>query len=356
MIGILDPARYAAVNARVRGRLDKLISITRWGHILTASDLPDLVRWLHNTVYWDVLAPIGEAEVEPERVERALRQYHAQAFRMPLSFLRGAPANLLDWLWRGFEVDNIKTVLRTVERGVARQQIRASLTPLGPASGLPWDELADSPSVPAVVDRLNSTFYGRALDQALDRYRREQLLFVLEVALDLAYYRRLRRLLDDLGGRDKAEAERFVGFNIDAQNLQWAYRYRIYFDLSPEEILNYTLPRGLRVDASVVREIATGWPLLEIATRLWGDRLPDLERLRNRSEREALPELELIFQRHLYQEARGTLRGDPLHFGVVLAYETLLESEVEDLVTVVEGKEAGWSVDRIRSYLIGSRG
>jgi V/A-type H+-transporting ATPase subunit C len=207
---------------------------------------------------------------------------------------------------------------------------------------------------------LRTTFYGeqyaRALEPAMERYGREGELFVLEVALDLAYYRRLLRLLDSLAGRDRRDAGRFVGTLIDGHNLLWAFRYRVYFDLSPEEILNYTLQRRLRVDAAMVREIALGASLPEATRAVWNDRLPDLERLEELPPAEALPELELIVRRYLYTLAQRALEGYPFHLGTILAYTVLLESDVQDLIAIAEGKAANWSAEQIRPTLIGSRG
>lgn len=356
MLTLFDPARYAAANARARSGVANLVPPVIWAELLSAPTLSALVQQLSGTAYRDVLAyPAGEI-LDPGRVESALWQYLVRAYRAPLSFLRGGPRALVDGLWRRFEVDNLKTILRTVGRNVAPARVRASLIPLGSASDLPWEDLTNANSVSVVIDHLEATGYGHALEQALERYRREKLLFVLEVALDLFYTRQLVRILNGLSGRDRSEAERFVGTMVDSQNLLWAYRYRVHFDLSPEEILNYTLGRGLRVDAAVVRDIATGAPVHEVVTAIWNRRLPDVDRLANRSDAEALSELELIFWRYLYARARDTLQGYSLHLGAVLAYETLLESEVHDLVVLAEGTAAGWPPERIQPYFIGARG
>jgi hypothetical protein len=47
------------------------------------------------------------------------------------------------------------------------------------------------------------------------------------------------------------------------QNLLWAYRYKIYGRMTPEEIINYTLHH-----ADTVRRVAPGSPLAVEAERL----------------------------------------------------------------------------------------
>ena len=357
MTMLLDAPRYAAVNAQVRSLFARLIDPLTWASILAAPDLPTLQSLLLTTWYADTLTVTALLERgEAADLERALRQHLVQATRTPLGLMRGAAYEALDWYWRRFEVDNLKTVLRAVHYQAPPGVLARSLIPLGRASTLPWPAIIAADSVLAVVDRLRGTLYGRSLAQALPQYRREQSLFALEVALDLAYYQRLLDDLNKLHGRDRAEATRFLGTWVDYHNLLWAYRYRIFAQFSPEEILNYTLHRGLRVDAEVVRAIAVGAPLATIAQAIWGRAMPQLDLLRDQPERQALAQLETIFLRLLYTQAQQARGGYPLHLGVVLAYLVLVECEVRDLISIVEGKAYGWSVERIRPYLIGERG
>ena len=260
------------------------------------------------------------------------------------------------WYWRRFEVHNLKTILRGVHRQQPPDRIKAALIPLGEASRLPWDALAESGSVSAVVEHLSPTPYGRPLSNAMALFRREGRLFVLEITLDLHYYRRLRDMANRLGGDDRAQARRFIGTLIDAQNMLWAFRYRIYAHLSPEEILNYTLHRGVRVDARVIQRIAGGAPLAEVARDIWGHVLPDVERLSDLPETRALPELEHMLLRYAFRLAQDTLAGYPFHLGVILAYLYLVEADMRDIIITLEGKAARRDAERIRPYLIGPRG
>ena len=290
------------------------------------------------------------------QLERALWNHLASASRLPLRLMQGASRELLDWYWRRFEVNNLKIVLRAVQHSTPIGSLRDVLIPLGASSTLPWDALIAADSVVAVVNLVRQSVYGLALDHASERYRREGVLFVLEVALDLSYNQRLLTLIARLRARDRQEATRFIGAWVDAQNLLWAYRYRIYANFSPEEILNYTLHSRLRVNADVVRAIALGAPLLDVVSQIWGETLPGLDTLEGLPDRQALPRLELILQRHLWLEARLARGGYPLSLATVLAYEILLESEVRDLIALAEGKTVGWTAEQIRPYLIGERG
>ncbi|MFN8486022.1 MAG: V-type ATPase subunit [Caldilineaceae bacterium] len=355
MTQLLDAARYAAVSARVHGLFSRLLPNALWTELVVAPDLRTVYHLLQQTWYAESLTRLTGEQSSAEPLERALWAHFVGASRSPFRLMQGASRGLLEWHWRRFEVENLKTVLRAVHYRMPPEQAASVLVPLGDASTLPWSTLVAVDSALALAERLRATWYGRALAQALDQYRRTQALFVLEVALDLAYYQHLLRLLQQLHGRDRTEAERFFGAWLDGQNLLWAYRYQLYARFSPEEMLNYTLHRHLRANAEVVRAIALGAPLWETVTRLWGTRLPGLADLQGLSERAALARLELILQRHLYQLAQQTRGAYALHLGIVLAYEVLLESEVRDLIALCESKAGGVLGQPLQFYLIGER-
>lgn len=360
MLSVRGPFKYSAANAGARARLAQLLPPNLWSRLMNVSGVDDFVGLLAGTAYHSTLTAIEEPDPSPERVEKALRASLVNRLRLPLRFIRGEVETLLDWHWRRFELNNLKLALRAIAAGTPAPRIRAMLVPLGAASGLPWEALSESRSVSAAADRLPETpvgnFFRRTLKQALDRYQRESEIFVLEVALDLAYYRQLLKLQEKLFRTDREYAEKFIGTRVESKNLLWAFRGRIFFDLSPEEILNYTLQRRLRVDASVVRKIATGASLPQIVEQLWGRRLIDPAELTNLPPAQALRRLELAFQRYLYRLAHQARRGYPFHLGIILAYQTLLESETQDLITVLEGNIAGWSTPDIQDQLIGKRG
>jgi len=353
---LVQAAQYSATNARVRALLTQLIPPAQWADLIEAPDLPGLVSQLRDTAYDAQLPALAEEETDLIAVERAVVRRQTGAERLPLAFLHGKPLDLLEWFWRRFELENLKTVLRAVHHQTPPSQALPALIPLGAASALDWSSLAASPSVAAVVERLSSTWYGQALQHALDQYRRQQSVFPLEIALDLGYYSGLLERIEALGGDDRSDAQTFLGAWVDAQNLLWAYRYRLYAGLSPEEILNYTLHRRLRVNADVVRAIALGAPVEDVVQEVWRGRLAGLGTLQGLSEPEMLPQLELLIHRHLYDMAERARAAYPLRLASVLSYVFLLDCEARDLVALAEGKSFGWSGAQIRAYLVGQRG
>src|SRR5438046_504689 len=120
--------------------------------------------------------------------------------------------------------------------------------------------LSEAADFSALILALKSTAYRPYLEILKDkelnprraiiqikRYSAEQSLFPLEVALDLSYWRHLWAEARKLTGQDQEQGVKIIGALLDMNNLMWAIRYRVYHKLSEEELINYTLPFGYRV-------------------------------------------------------------------------------------------------------------
>jgi V/A-type H+-transporting ATPase subunit C len=214
---------------------------------------------------------------------------------------------------------------------------------------LPAQEMAEANSVAAAVERLRGTPYYDTLAHAMERYTAEQSLFPLEVALDLNYWREMWRDINRLANPDQGQAKRLVGSLIDVSNLMWAIRYRVYHHLAEEEIINYTLPFGYRVQDRDIRAIAAGAEIAPIVTRIY----PELSEagLLLQEPRGGLPELEKRLQQDLAGECRAAFLGYPFHIGIPLAYLLLTELEIQDLTVLVEAKALRVPAERYRSHL-----
>ncbi|UCH25949.1 MAG: V-type ATPase subunit [Trueperaceae bacterium] len=337
---MLGPVFYASVQARVRARYSDLLSEKRWRELLAAETLEDLGQILRDT-------PYGQAfRVAPVEFERNLIAHWALELYTLTHSLHSGPRDLMRWYARKFELDNLKTVLRTLSYRQLPGRAEEVLLPLEPPT-LAWSRLLEVASVQALIAELRDTPYAAPLTDALERYLQEGSPFYLEVSIDLGYFQHLVRLMNRLDGQDRRWAERLLGSWIDLQNLLWAYRYRVYARLSPEEIVNYTLHHAVRIDVDAVRRAATGSPLWREAERL------GLELSSQLDERKALEELEMTGFREIVRRAHAAFDGLLFHVGSVLAYAFLLEAEVHDLITLIEGKRHDMTAEKLGPYFLG---
>jgi V/A-type H+-transporting ATPase subunit C len=184
----------------------------------------------------------------------------------------------------------------------------------------------------------------------MKRYSTEQNLFPLEVALDLNYWREMWKLVNQLPGQDRTQALKIVGGMVDADNLMWAIRYRVYHHLSEEELINYTLSFGYHVRDSDIRAIAAGADIAQVVKRIYpvlGDIEASLQ-----EPGQGLPALELSLKRQVAKQCLAAFVGDPFHIGIPLAYLLLSEYEIHDLTVLIEAKSSQLAIEEYRPYLL----
>lgn len=351
----LDALQYSAANARLRGLYAQLLTQATWGRLVQAKNIASALELLGDTAYRDLVSDYDPRSQGLEELERLFTARAADDCRRAMAFLRGPARELLAVWWQHFELDNLKALFRGLGQRMEITQIRRFLTPLGPYSMLPWEALLHQRTVTELIELLRDTHYINPLKNAYPMYQRDGTLFALEVALDIRYYRDLAAAIVRLKGSDRADARRVLGTRLDMLNVSWAYRYREYYKLSPEEIVNYTLWHTFKTDTALIRDIALGAHPREVLVRVFGEGALDLSVVDDYFQDEArgLMRLEMALERYWWRLARREMGGYPFRLGGILGYLVLSEYEIRNLITLLETKGMGWEPARVQEYLIG---
>jgi V/A-type H+/Na+-transporting ATPase subunit C len=342
---------YAALNARVRVMYSTLLTPQQISELAEAPDYNALIAQLKHTEYGPYLEKAKDKDLTPRRAAYLIRGRLTDAYT---TIIRQAPVDaraLLEQRYRYFELGNLKAVLRGIVAGASWETVRFVLFPLGADTVLPAQEMVESGNIATAVELLKGTPYYETLSHAMIRYSAEQSIFPLEVALDLDYWRQIWKTVNQLSGDDRKQGMRIIGALVDTTNLMWAIRYRVYHELSEEELINYTLPFGRKVTDKDIRAIAAGVDIAQVVKRIYPE-LNDVDNLLQ-DPRKGLPILESQLKRLVVRECHSAFVGAPFHIGLPLAFLELLELEIQDLVTLIEAKVANESLDDFRIYLMG---
>jgi V/A-type H+-transporting ATPase subunit C len=343
-------AGYSAVHARVRAMYSQMLTSEEWTRLCEATNFAAVIALLKETVYNPYLPEVDAKDLNSRRAVFQIKGHLANAYLTVIRLVPEHARALVTQVYRLFEVDNLKAVMRGVALGTSWEAVRYVLFPLGAFTVLSPQAMLEAGSMRAAVERLRGTPYYRTLSHAMKRYSAEQTLFPLEVALDLDYWRELWRDVQRLSKRDRVQALRIVGPLVDVNNLMWAVRYRVYHHLSEEEIINYTLPFGYRVRDAHIRAIAAGADVAHIVTQIFPG-LTDVASLLQEP-KSGLPELESQLQRYVMEQCRAAFIGYPFHIGIPLAYVVLNELEIQDVTVLIEAKSLQLPAERFQPHLL----
>ncbi len=348
---------YAAISARVRAKSAALLTPQEMVRLSEAPDFASLFSSLRATAYGPYLENLKDKDIAPRRVIMEAKRRLAESFDSVVQMAPPETRPLIKQLFRYFEVGNLKAVLRalvTVFTGDAEsglwERVRDVLFPLGAASVLPARAMVESGSIASAVELLQGTPYEDAMSFAMKRYSSEQNLFPIEVALDLTYWRHLWAEAKKLTGPDREHGVKIVGALLDMNNLMWALRYKVYYKLSEEEVINYTLPFGYRVQDSDLRAIAAGADIASVVSKIYPS-IPDVSQLLEEP-RTGLPKLEVLLKRELLKQCLAAFVGSPFHIGIPLAFLVMSDLEVQDLIVLTEAKSSNLADEEYRPFLL----
>ncbi len=348
---------YAAISSRVRAMYSELLSPQDIDRLSDSSDFSSLFTSLKSTSYGPYLDNLKDKDINPRRAIIQVKSRLANAYYSVIQMTPVETRPLVKQLYRNFEIGNLKAVLRSLvavststSESSLWDRVRDVLFPLGSISAIPAQAMVESGSITSAVDLLNGSPYEDALSFAMKRYSSEQNLFPIEVALDLAYWRRLWAETKKLTGADREHGVKIIGSLLDMNNLMWAVRYRVYHKLSEEEVINYTLPFGYRVQDTDIRAIAAGADIAATISRLYPS-LPDLNPLLE-DPKTGLPKLEVLLKRQLLKQCLTAFVGSPFHIGIPLAFLVMSDIETQDLIVLIEAKSSNLKEEEFRPFLL----
>ncbi|MHC4887102.1 MAG: V-type ATPase subunit [Planctomycetota bacterium] len=349
---------YAFINAKLRARISKILSIEALQELARAHSVPECVQLLAQTDF----AVVAEAYSSTGDIRTAELELFSQEIRLYVEIekgLRGIERDFLKALATRFEIENITAALRLWfdahirGRGIEGAPGYLYRKPIHHEIDL--DRIIHAATLEEASEALSHTPYGALVRKHAPEVERMASLFPIEVAFDHYYFRNLLDATAALSSRDRAIAERLIGVEIDLQNMGWLLRLSGFYDLPADQALQSIVPWGLNLPASALKEAYESGSGHSIVTDLIKSNYPQLAPLLSGSEHQSgndlLVLLESILEEVLMVEVARAKGGYPFTIGVVLAYFLLKRNETRRIMTILNAKSYGWSEEMIAAVI-----
>lgn len=325
---------YAFLNAKVKGKLGKLISRAQYLQLMRAPDVMSACLVLRGTQYQDVIADMLSPEDLP-RIEAALVADLIAAHREVYDAAKGYVQRFIEELLRQYEVETLKAILRAWNSGEEKTFLYRERI----CNEIPVDGLLAARSFEEIIVLLGDTPYRKPLTQAREEYEKTGSLFPLEVALDKELYEATWNVVRELPAADRKVASRLLGIEADILNINWIVRFKRYYDLGLAEVLHAMVPGGLHVKEEFVREVYPGRDDTSLAAALLAGTYGHLpSEMSGEKEVRGFDRLEGFLKGAYLEQLRQTLGGYPFTIGIVMAYLRLKKAEVSNLITILNAK------------------
>jgi V/A-type H+/Na+-transporting ATPase subunit C len=355
---VTSPLRkYSFINAKLRARLSKMVSEPIFDQMIAAHNVSEAVGILHNTDYstlHDVYSKTGDlklAELELFKKEIALyTEIQRQVDKKTGDYIQA--------LTLRFEIENLKNTLRLVfDRIVRERDIQDSIhyvlyTPI--VNDLKIEKIIHANGIEDIVRLLKKTPYAVILNRHWPTVIEDRSMFSVEVALDQHFYNHLVASAKLLDGRDREQARRLVGVEIDLENINWIMRFKNFYSLPVEKVMTSVIPNGYNLKPRHIEDFYSAHSVVPMLQKILNSNYPGLSTLALNEGPELSARLLLIqnvLEQIMRYEARRILGGYPFTIGIMLAYFILKTFEMDKIKAILNAKQFGIPQDRIRGLI-----
>lgn len=346
---------YSAINTKLKAIMGKMLTKEDFKQLRNLSSVPDIFDYLYKNTYYKMSLEslAGTEEVHRRRFELNLKKSIVNDFQIIDRFLVGDRREFFRHLFSKYEVQDLKMLLRTILIEHDEAYFQESLIYLPTNEDIDLEQVMNIDSYQDLLDMFVDTTYHNVLARFADRYEENRNLFPIEMSLDLQYFSLLEKLAQKIGNGDYKYVKELLGTQVDLLNIQWIYRIKKYYNLSPGEIMNYILPFHYHVTREELNKMSQVDSPEEIAGYITHQEYKQVfQEVINSLEEDKHNIFEGFFLSYLMKKARKIKMTSFFNAGNIIAYLFLREYEIRDLITTIEGVRYSLPPDQIKKYLI----
>lgn len=338
--------RFSAINTKIRVMRSRFLKDDDYIALMEMNSVEDQIKYLREeTKYSKVLEDIDDID-NIQKVELQLERLQVQQFEKIIKYFSDDYERYIKSFMFRYETEDLKLFLRVLARGEKLEDYGMESLLKDKYYSFSYEKIKDAKSVVDFIDKLKGTkFYD-----VLYPYRNEdhsKLMFYMEMNLDRLYFNTINESAQKLSKADRQSFNNVFGENIDILNIEWIYRGLKFYNLAPEELINYTLPHGLVFNFNKLKDLCYG----------------DIEHLksvvRDTRYKELVNEdkdidlfMGIRVQRYMYNRFKNAFRDGRFDISISNAYLHLLEYEIKDIISILEAKKYGLSYYETKEYLV----
>lgn len=333
---------YEAANVKILTKKNRLLDEKKFEKIMQLSSVDQVTEYLKNNYDLNL---IENHDLHRDELETLLNRYEVMDIESILHYFSGPYKEFLQVTLMEFEISDLVMILRKIAKGEDLNGIEKGFIHSEVYSSLQYGRLTSSKNVMQFIENLKGTPYYNSLKTVTDSDVVKR-AFHIEMKLQLLLYRTLFHKADRLYEADRRVANEIIGTKTDFLNVQWIYRAKKYYDISPDQILIYSLQKGEKLSFERLRKLSYSKSVEEIQ-QLSNDFL----RYEIFSKNNDL-DFERNIDNYIYSyikkiNSRGTI-------GFALSYIYMLDIAVRELITITEGIRYKLPKEQLKQYLIRS--
>ena len=340
---------YSGIVTKVRAMEARLLKQENFEEIANLHSVPEVVSYLKDNSSYDyVLNLLDDAQLHRGDIEKILiRQLYYEISKI-YKFCNLSQRKFLKLYIRRYEIDLINYCFRIVINHYKEPfDLNYKKHFFDKYSQISIDKLITSRTTDELVENLKGTEYYEPLNRLRDKP--SITLFDYDLTLDQYYFSTIwkesKKVL-----KNKKELELYLrdcGTKIDLLNLQWIYRAKKHYNMTPADIYSLLVPIHYKISTELIKEI--------VETATVEDMIAAFQKTTyaqhyDFSGGNTIEQMYSECLNHLYKMDR---RQNPYSIATINTYLFLKEDELRRLTTAIECIRYGLSPSETLAYVGG---
>ncbi|MCI9541338.1 MAG: V-type ATPase subunit [Lachnospiraceae bacterium] len=339
---------YSGLVTKVKAMRSHLLTAKQFEELANCPSVSEAAAYLkQNPGYQKALENFDATILHRGIIEQALKQSIFRDFSKLYHFCNGKQRKFLDLYAIRYETAFLKQCLRTIyDENPLTFSDETGKWFFESYFSFPIAPLANASTIRELIDGLKGSAYYKLLHQIYTSSKENLTLFDYETALDYYYFCTTWNSYNKLftGNEKKALIEAF-GTKLDMLNIQWIYRSKKYYSMSPADIIAILLPAHYKLKPETLSAMVhteTIEELIElISSTCYGRQFRETDPIT----------LEKAYNALLSAAHKAALRKYPYSIACVNTYLYEKEHEADRLTTAIEGIRYGLGYNEILSYI-----
>lgn len=351
---------YDYGNARLRAMKSRLLTERDLEAMAGSENLERLIGALSQTNYREAVKSALVRSSGMACISNAIRINLVETMGKARKFYSDRAGNLVNLLFRYYDLHNIKAILRGISRHVPAEEISESLLPIGEISDSELSRLAQAGDVRVGIDMLASMRLPMA--RPLMKLRTEHPgagTPEMELTLEKWYFEDIFEQVEEIR-RGTDTFRQSLEVDADLFNLNCLVRFveapeerrMLHKWIGTENVCLLMVGPG-KLSYDTLQLLSNRRTLREAIDALAGTAYEEalLAGFEAYQETGQLSEIERHLNRFRFQWRTGLATKDPLGIGVVIGYMALKTNEVSNIRRIAHGIRLAMSPSAIRNSL-----
>lgn len=345
---MLNHFQAQAIVAKARAIYGRRLKADNYKQLVVKSSVSEVCSYLKSTErYAKILSSVNEKTIHRGQIENLIKRNNFETYEKLYIYDHDASKGFYDYYMNRIEIKEILNAIMYINAGGDDDYITSFPAFLISHSKIDLVKLAKADTFADLMQVIKHTRYYKTLLPLVPEGEKKVNFTACENVLYTEYYKHLLEVVDKtFTVKPRQELTTAILFIIDLYNIMAVFRMRVMFDSPAERINDVLIPFKNKIPKKQMSELLELKTAEEMASKM--PNLPhfrDIPQIHSGSIEASVRETRRSFFSHLLRRSNSA----PV---VVYALLELLETEAQNVTTIIEGVRYGIDASEIEKMII----